>query len=238
MRLNKFLSDRGVCSRREADRRIEEGRVKINGVVAELGQRVEENDAVSVDDINVSEGDNKPKVYIALHKPRGIECTTHPDTPHNIVDFVGYPERIYPVGRLDKPSEGLILMTNDGELSNQVLKARHFHEKVYIATVDQPITEAFLDGMRSGVPILDTVTRPCEVKKLKSDMFEIILTQGLNRQIRRMCEYFEYKVLRLRRIRVLNIELGDLPVGEWRHLTTPEVEQLKQMLSAPPTQVD
>jgi 23S rRNA pseudouridine2604 synthase len=229
MRLNKYLSDVGYCSRREADRLIEAGRVSINGEPAALGTKVDETDEVRVDGKAVAV--QSDKVYIAFHKPRGIECTTNLDVKDNIIDYIGYPERIYPVGRLDKSSEGLILLTNDGALSNLILKARHFHEKEYVVKVDKPISDAFLKGMREGVPLLEleTVTRPCTVTTVNPYTFKIILTQGLNRQIRRMCEAFGYEVKRLQRIRVLNIELGDLPRGKWRHLTPSECEKLKRL---------
>lgn len=227
MRLNKYLSDIGFCSRRAADKLIEEGRVSIGNDVATLGMKVEEDDRVLVDGKPVKTVEEK--VYIILNKPRGIECTTNKAVKDNIVDFVNYPVRIYPVGRLDKQSEGLILLTNDGELSNLILKARNFHEKEYVVKVDRPLTPEFLTNMREGVPILDTVTRPCEVFEINPYTFRIILTQGLNRQIRRMCEHFGYEVKRLMRVRILNISLGDLPKGKWRSLTPQEVAKIKEL---------
>ena len=224
MRINKFLSESGVCSRREADRYIEAGRVKINGITATLGSQVSDTDSVMLDNKLLEVVDEK--VYIAFNKPLGVECTASTDVKDNIIDYIGYPKRIFPVGRLDKNSEGLILLTNDGELSNGILKARHFHEKAYSVQVDQRITDAFIHSMSSGVEILDTVTRPCEVRATGPTGFEIVLTQGLNRQIRRMCEALGYQVVKLKRFRVLNIELGDLQKGKWRHLTESELSTL------------
>ncbi|MCC5922251.1 MAG: 23S rRNA pseudouridine(2604) synthase RluF [Crocinitomicaceae bacterium] len=229
-RINKYLSEVGFCSRRAADQLIAEGRVKINGKLPELGTKVGENDHVTVDDQAVG----KPKVefvYIALNKPVGIVCTT--DTvreKNNVVDFINYPERIFPIGRLDKPSEGLLLLTNDGDIVNKILRARNNHEKEYLVQVNKPITTEFLQKMSGGVPILDTTTRPCEVTKINRFTFKIILTQGLNRQIRRMCEYLDYEVLMLRRTRIMNIQL-DLPTGQWRHLTKQELIDLNAQLS-------
>ncbi len=228
MRLNKYLSEAGVCSRREADRLIEKGDVTIDDHVATLGEQVEGHEVVKVKGKRV--GEMPDEIYIALNKPIGIECTTNRQVKDNIIDYVGYPERIFPIGRLDKPSEGLILLTNDGDLSNAILKARHFHEKEYIVTVNQPVTSAFLKKMGSGVPILETVTRPCKVAKISERTFSIILTQGLNRQIRRMCEALGYRVRKLKRIRVLNIELGDLQSGKWRHLSESEIQNLKAII--------
>ena len=229
-RINKYLSEVGYCSRRAADQLIEEGRVKINGKLPELGTKVGENDIVTVDDQPVG----KPKhdfVYLALNKPVGIVCTT--DTvreKNNVVDFINYPERIFPIGRLDKPSEGLLLLTNDGDIVNKILRARNNHEKEYLVQVNKPITTDFLQKMSSGVPILDTITKPCEVTKVNRFKFKIILTQGLNRQIRRMCEHLGYEVVMLRRLRIMNIHL-DLPIGHWRHLTEQELSELNLQLS-------
>jgi 23S rRNA pseudouridine2604 synthase len=229
-RINKYLSEVGYCSRRAADQLIEEGRVKINGELPELGTKVGENDIVTVDDQPVG----KPKedfVYLALNKPVGIVCTT--DTvreKNNVVDFINYPERIFPIGRLDKPSEGLLLLTNDGDIVNKILRARNNHEKEYLVQVNKPITTDFLQKMSSGVPILDTITKPCEVTKVNRFTFKIILTQGLNRQIRRMCEHLGYEVVMLRRLRIMNIHL-DLPIGHWRHLTEQELAELNTQLS-------
>lgn len=228
MRLNKFLSDAGVCSRREADRQIEAGAVYVNKAVAVLGTQVSETDEVVYNGKVVQNGQRK--VVIALFKPVGIECTSSPEVKDNVVDFVNYPTRLFPVGRLDKNSEGLLLMTNDGELSNGILKARNFHEKEYVVTVNKSISRAFLSRMSSGVAILDTVTRPCEVTQVDDRTFRIILTQGLNRQIRRMCEALGYEVVNLRRIRVLNITLGALRKGEWRELDANEIDTLREIV--------
>ena len=224
MRLNKFLSETGLCSRREADAWIESGRVRVNGTTAVLGTQVSDGDEVQLDGQPVF---RKPeRVYLALNKPVGIECTTDRSVPGNIVDFVGHRERVFPIGRLDKDSEGLILLTNDGDIVNRVLRAEHEHEKEYIVSVDRPLTPEFLEGMAHGVPILDTVTNPCKVRQVGRNTFRIVLTQGLNRQIRRMCEHFDYTVRRLQRVRIMHIQLGDLPLGKWRNLTTAEVRPL------------
>ncbi|TCZ78864.1 23S rRNA pseudouridine(2604) synthase RluF [Paenibacillus albiflavus] len=224
MRINKYMSETGICSRREADRWIEAGRVTINGKVAELGSVVENGDDVRIDGRPLGQ---KPKqVYIALNKPVGITCTTESSVRGNIVDFVNHEERIFPIGRLDKDSEGLILMTNDGDIVNSILRAENNHDKEYIVTVDQPITPSFLKGMSTGVHILGQRTKPCEVTRVNDRVFRIILTQGLNRQIRRMCQAFGYNVKRLQRVRIMNIELGRLPVGKWRDLTREELDVL------------
>lgn len=223
-RLNKFLSESGLCSRRQADQWIAAGRVAVNGEQAVVGTRVSKHDAVQVDGKPV--GRRPRRVYIALNKPAGIECTTNRSVAENIVDFVGHDERLFPVGRLDKQSEGLILLSNDGDAANTVLRARHAHEKEYRVTVDRPVTPEFIEAMASGVPILDTVTRPCFVEATGPDSFRIVLTQGLNRQIRRMCEYFGYRVRRLQRVRIMHIQLGSLPPGRWRNLTKQELEGL------------
>jgi 23S rRNA pseudouridine2604 synthase len=224
MRLNKFLAETGACSRREADQWIEAGRVSVNGALAVLGTQVHDGDDVRVDGQPLRA---KPRrVYLALNKPIGIECTTDRDVPGNIVDFVGYPERIFPIGRLDKDSEGLILLTNDGDIVNTVLRAEHEHEKEYIVAVDRPLTPAFLAGMAAGVPILDTVTNPCRLTQVGRNTFRIVLTQGLNRQIRRMCEHFGYTVRRLQRVRIMHVHLGTLPVGKWRELDARELRGL------------
>jgi 23S rRNA pseudouridine2604 synthase len=226
MRLNKFISETGACSRREADDWIEAGRVTINGKVATLGTQVLDGDEVCVDGKPI--GAKQLAVYIALNKPVGITCTTERDIRGNIVDFVKHRERIFPIGRLDKDSEGLILLTNHGDIVNDILRAEHAHEKEYIVTVDKPVTDTFLTGMASGVSILGTVTRPCRTKRIAPNVFGIVLTQGLNRQIRRMCTVFGYKVRRLQRIRIMHIQLGGLKSGDWRDLTHSEVEQLLQ----------
>ena len=224
LRINKYLSETGVCSRRQADQWVEAGRVAVNGVTAVLGTKVAAGDLVTLDGRPL---DTKPaRVYIALNKPVGVECTTDRDVPDNIVDFVAHRERIFPIGRLDKDSEGLILLTNDGDIVNRVLRAEHEHEKEYIVSVDRPLTPEFLVGMANGVPILDTVTNPCRVRQVGRNTFRIVLTQGLNRQIRRMCEHFDYTVRRLQRVRIMHIQLGTLPVGQWRNLTAKEVAPL------------
>lgn len=224
MRLNKFISETGISSRREADSWIEAGRVTVNGEVATLGTQVGEGDVVCVDGRQV--GAAKQHVYIALNKPVGVTCTTERDVRGNIIDFVRHRERIFPIGRLDKDSEGLILLTNHGDIVNEVLRSENDHEKEYVVTVDRPVTEIFLNGMASGVRILGTVTKPCRVRRVGPATFRIILTQGLNRQIRRMCSFFGYKVVRLQRVRIMHIELGSLPVGKWRELTRDEVRGL------------
>ena len=224
MRLNKFLSETGLCSRREADAWIESGRVRVNGTTAVLGTQVSDGDDVQLDGQPVF---RKPeRVYLALNKPLGIECTTDRSVPGNIVDFVGHRERVFPIGRLDKDSEGLILLTNDGDIVNRVLRAEHEHEKEYIVSVDRPLTPGFLEGMAHGVPILDIVTNPCKVRQVGRNTFRIVLTQGLNRQIRRMCEHFDYTVRGLQRVRIMHVQLGNLPLGKWRNLTAAEVRPL------------
>lgn len=224
MRLNKFISETGACSRREADAWIEAGRVTINGQPATLGTQVGEADVVSVDGREV--GAARQHVYIALNKPPGIICTTQRHVAGNIVDFVRHRERIFPIGRLDKDSEGLILLTNHGDIVNEILRSENDHEKEYVVTVDRPVTEIFLNGMASGVRILGTVTKPCKVSREGSSTFRVILTQGLNRQIRRMCSFFGYKVVRLQRVRIMNVSLGKLPLGHWRELEDGEVHGL------------
>lgn len=230
MRLNKYLSESGVCSRREADRQIEAGKVTINGQVATLGTQVNEGDDVRF--LGKQVVLESKKIVIALNKPVGIECTSNLDVRDNIISYLNLPFRVFPVGRLDKNSEGLILLTNDGDLSNGILKARYFHEKEYIVTVNKSISAAFLSKMGSGVEILDTVTRPCKVDKLSEKSFKIILTQGLNRQIRRMCEALGYEVVKLQRIRVLNVVLGDLKLGAWRYLDDRELKELRRLVDA------
>lgn len=228
-RINKFLSEVGYCSRREADRLIEAGRVTINGKVPEMGTKISENDAVHVDGKPIK--DTKERfVYLAFNKPAGIVCTT--DTrveKDNIIDFIKYPKRIFPIGRLDKPSEGLILLTDDGDIVNKILRASNNHEKEYIVTVDKPISQTFIERMSNGVPVLDTISKKCEVKKLSTYQFSIILTQGLNRQIRRMCEYLDYEVEALQRIRIMNVKL-DMPLGTYRELTETEFKDLNVLL--------
>lgn len=226
VRINKYLSEAGVCSRRGADRLIEEGRVSVNGTLAFLGSVVKNSDEVRLDGELVSK--KTDKILIAFNKPRGIVCTTaDPKSKDvNIIEYINYPERIFPVGRLDKDSEGLILLSNDGDLSNKIMKARNFHEKEYEVEVDKPFDDEFLKRMSEGVPILDTITRKCTLKRTGKTSFNIILTQGLNRQIRRMCEYFGYKVVRLKRIRIMNIKLGSLKSGTYRNITDKEYEEL------------
>ncbi|TVY10864.1 23S rRNA pseudouridine(2604) synthase RluF [Paenibacillus cremeus] len=226
MRINKYISETGMCSRREVDKWIESGRITINGKRAELGSQVEEGDEVRVDGKLV--GEHKSHVYIALNKPVGITSTTEQHVRGNIVDFVGHRERIFPIGRLDKDSEGLILLTNDGDIVNKILRAENDHEKEYIVTVDKPITQLFLQGMAGGVKILGTMTNPCRVYRMDERVFRIILTQGLNRQIRRMCAAFGYEVRRLKRVRIMNIKLAGLPTGKWRDLTPQELDELMQ----------
>ncbi|WP_303968508.1 pseudouridine synthase [Sporosarcina ureae] len=232
MRINKFLSGAGIVSRRGADQWIADGRVKINGQLAELGSKVEASDQVVVDGKLVQQ--EEQLVYIALNKPVGITSTTERHIKGNVVDFINHPLRIFHIGRLDKDSDGLLLLTNDGDIVNEILREEHGHDKEYIVTVDSPITASFISQMESGVKILDTVTKPCTVKKLGPKTFSIILTQGLNRQIRRMCAALGYHIHRLQRVRILNIELGDLPIGEWRELTDTERKELFKTLQYEP----
>jgi 23S rRNA pseudouridine2604 synthase len=227
-RINKFLSETGFCSRREADKLLEEGRITINGKVPELGTKVSPDDEVRVDGKLVREKTAKP-IYLAFHKPVGIECTTNQSVRDNIVDYINYPKRIFPIGRLDKASEGLIFMTDDGDIVNKILRARNNHEKEYVVTVNRPITDRFVERMSNGVPILETVTRKCKVEQISKYVFRIILTQGLNRQIRRMCEYLGYEVTALKRTRIINISL-DIPVGRYRDLTDDEIKQLNKLI--------
>lgn len=228
-RINKYLSEVGFCSRRAADKLLEEGRITINGIVPELGTKISDEDIVEVDGKPIRESQEKP-IYIAFNKPVGIVCTT--DTKRerdNIIEYINHPKRIFPIGRLDKPSEGLILLTNDGDIVNKILRAQNNHEKEYLVRVDKPLNTKFLDKMRNGVPILDTVTKKCEVERIDDMTFRIVLTQGLNRQIRRMCEYLGYEVKKLKRIRIMNIKL-DLPLGKWRDLTEEELAVLNASL--------
>lgn len=230
IRINKFLSQKGFCSRREADKFILDERVTINGIIAKMGEKIDPQDDVSVDGERISKKINK-KIYIILNKPKGIVCTTDSSVEKdNIIDYLNYPKRIFPIGRLDKTSEGLIFLTNDGDIVNKILRAKNKHEKEYHVTVDKPINNDFVKKMSKGVPILNTVTRPCEIKRIKEYEFKIILTQGLNRQIRRMCEHFGYRVKKLKRIRIMNINL-DIPVGEWRYFKDNEISELKKILS-------
>ena len=239
IRLNKFLSDAGFCSRREADRLIEQGTVFINDQVAVMGQKVMAGDVVRVDNQVITR--EEEQILIAFNKPVGVECTSDLSNPDNIIDYIGYPKRIYPIGRLDKNSQGLILLTNDGSIVNNILKASNYHEKEYIVTVDKPITDEFIHKMSTGVKIPTEgfikrgktdknipkqITRPCKVTKVNKHTFQIILTQGLNRQIRRMCDELGYHVQKLKRIRVMNIELGNLPIGTYRNVTDQELQKL------------
>ena len=224
MRLNKYISETGVCSRRQADQWIEQGRVTINGAAATLGAQVHEGDLVEVDGRALQP--QAASVYIALNKPVGITCTTERHVEGNIIDYLGHPQRIFPIGRLDKDSEGLILLTNNGDIVNELLRVENRHQKEYIVTVDRPITEEFLQGMARGVPMLGVVTQPCRVRKIGQLSFAIILTQGLNRQIRRMCATFDYQVRRLQRVRIVNIDLRGIKVGQWRELSIDELRSL------------
>ncbi len=229
IRINKYLSELGYCSRREADKLLEQGKITVNGTVPEMGTKVSADDEILVDGISIKQNQEK-HVYIALNKPVGIVCTT--DTKrekNNIVDFVKHPQRIFPVGRLDKPSEGLILLTSDGDIVNKILRAKNNHEKEYIVRVNHPITPKFLHDMRKGVPILGTITNKCVVEQIDTLSFRIVLTQGLNRQIRRMCEYLGYEVKKLKRIRIMNIHL-DLPIGKWRDLSAEELRELNFLI--------
>ena len=231
-RLNKYLSEAGYCSRREADKLIDTGRVTINGIVPEMGTKVSSNDVVAVDGEIIKPKKDKP-VYLAFNKPVGIVCTT--DTrveKDNIIDFINYPKRIFPIGRLDKPSEGLIFLTDDGDIVNKILRASNNHEKEYIVTVNKPISQTFIDRMRNGIHLkeLGATTKKCKVDKINSKTFRIILTQGLNRQIRRMCEYMNYEVLTLKRVRIMNIKL-DVPVGKYREFTDVELKKLHLLLA-------
>jgi 23S rRNA pseudouridine2604 synthase len=229
-RINKYLSEVGYCSRRAADKLIEQGRVTINGAVPEMGTKITATDEIRVNGELVG----KPKekfTYLAFNKPVGIVCTTDTGVEKdNIIDFINYPKRIFPIGRLDKPSEGLIFMTDDGDIVNKILRARNNHEKEYIVAVNKPVTSDFLRKMSSGIPILDTVTKPCKVEKIDKNTFRIILTQGLNRQIRRMCEHLEYRVKRLQRVRIMNIEL-DVEIGKWRHLSDNELQEINRLVA-------
>lgn len=223
-RLNKFISEAGVASRRAADRLVEEGRVTINGRVAVVGDKVSDGDRVCVDGKPVEKV--RSDVIIAFNKPRGITCTSSPDDPDNVIAYIGYPERIYSIGRLDKDSEGLLLLTNNGELANAIMRSRGEHEKEYVVTVDHDITDKFVRRMSEGVEILGRRTKRCEVERLSDREFRIVLRQGLNRQIRRMCGQLGYTVMTLRRVRIMNIRIGNLPVGKYRDLTEEEREEL------------
>lgn len=224
MRLNKYISETGICSRREADKWIEAGRVTCNGQAAVLGTRVAEGDEVRIDGELI--GVKKKPIYIAFNKPVGIICTTEPHIEDNIIRYIGFPERIFPVGRLDRDSEGLILLTNNGDIVNEILRSENNHEKEYLVTVDRPITDLSLSMMAGGVKIMGELTKPAKVTRLDAQSFRVILTQGLNRQIRRMCSALGYKAQRLERVRIMNIQLGNLSIGQWRHLTAAELSGL------------
>ena len=229
-RINKYLSEVGFCSRRAADRLIEEGKVTINGEITKIGSKVEEGDQVEVEGQKIIKSTKQKNIYLAFNKPIGIVCTTDRRVePHNVIDFIKYPKRIFPIGRLDKPSEGLIFLTNDGDIVNKILRARNNHEKEYIVSVNRPINKDFIQSMRNGVEILDTITKDCFVKQLSQKTFKIILTEGLNRQIRRMCESLGYRVRSLKRVRIMNIKL-DVPTGKYRELTKEELLELNRLL--------
>jgi 23S rRNA pseudouridine2604 synthase len=229
IRLNKFISEKGICSRREADKLIEQGRITINGKPAETGTKVLPGDEVKLDGKLLSK--KEELVYLVLNKPVGITSTTEKKIKGNVVDFVNFPKRIFPIGRLDKDSQGLLLLTNDGDVVNKILRAGNNHEKEYIVTVDKPISNEFIDSMSKGVKILDTITKQCYVKKESKFVFRIILTQGLNRQIRRMCEALGYNVTKLERIRIMNVTLDTLPIGKWRFLTKSELLKINELIS-------
>ena len=230
VRLNKYLSEIGYCSRRQADKLIDSGRIKINGKVVLLGQKVTNKDIIEIDGTLI-ENNNTKSVYLAFNKPVGIVCTTNTkDEKNNIIDFINYPSRIFPIGRLDKMSEGLILLTNDGDIVNKILRSRNNHEKEYVVTVNKPITKRFIDEMGNGIPILETITKKCYLEQIHKTKFRIILTQGLNRQIRRMCEYLGYKVVKLVRVRIMNISLN-IKKGKYRDLTRKELSELKKLIS-------
>ena len=236
-RINKYLSEVGYCSRRAADKLIDQGKVTINGKVPEMGTKITGLDEVRVDGQLISESTDKP-VYIAFNKPKGIVCTTDSKRErNNIIDYINYPTRIFPIGRLDRPSEGLIFLTNDGDIVNKILRARNNHEKEYIVCVNKPITEEFIKKMGNGVPVLNTYTKKCLVEQLDEKQFKIVLTQGLNRQIRRMCEHFDYRVTKLTRIRIMNVKL-DIRVGTWRDLTSDELKEINRLVEESSKTID
>jgi len=228
-RLNKFIRETGVCSRREADKYIEEGRVTVNGKTPELGTKVSDDDDVRIDGNPINK--KEAAIYIAFNKPAGIICTTERDIKHNIIDYINYPTRIFPIGRLDRASEGLIFLTNNGDIVNKILRAGNNHEKEYLVTVDKSITETFIRRMGNGIPILETVTKKCFVEQTGKFQFRIILTQGMNRQIRKMCSFLEYEVKSLRRFRIMNITLEGLKEGSWREFTKQEIETVEKLIS-------
>ena len=227
-RLNKAISETGYCSRREADRLIATGKVAVNGEIAGLGLQVSQTDVIFVEGKQITS--NIKLIYLAFNKPVGITSTTDTSIKSNIIDFINFQERIFPIGRLDKPSEGLIFMTNDGDIVNKILRSKNNHEKEYIVTVNKKITPSFIEKMGSGVPVLDTITKVCPVKKIDDFTFSIILTQGLNRQIRRMCDYLGYEVKSLKRIRIMNIKLGNLKPGKFRHFTKEELSEVLRLV--------
>lgn len=229
MRINKFISDTGICSRREADKLIGQGRVSINGETALMGSKVHPEDSVKIDGKPLKQ--KEKTLYIAFNKPVGVICTTDRRVRDNIVDYIRHPKRIFPVGRLDRDSEGLILLTNDGDIVNKILRAGNNHEKEYVVTVDRPVTSEFIQAMGSGVRILGTITKRCRLEKLSQNAFRIVLTEGMNRQIRRMCEAFGYRVVRLKRVRIMNISLKDLPTGKWRYLTRDEITLISSLVA-------
>ena len=232
-RLNKFISESGFCSRREADKLIEQKRVTINGHIPELGTKVAPGDKVAVNGkvIQASANNKSDRIYIVYHKPVGITCTTERHVKGNIIDAIRHKQRIFPIGRLDKPSEGLIFLTSDGDIVNKILRAENAHDKEYIVTVDKPVSERFVQRMSKGVPVLDTVSQPCKVEYVSRFVFKIILTQGLNRQIRRMCEFLGYEVTKLKRVRIMNVSLDKLRPGQWRDLTDSEMQHINDAVS-------
>lgn len=229
IRINKYISEKGLCSRREADELIRQGRVTINGEKASIGSKVYPVDIVKLGGKSLKP--KAPPVYLAFNKPAGIVCTTDRKEKNNIIDSIKYPKRIFPVGRLDKESEGLIFLTSDGDIVNKILRAGNNHEKEYIVTVNKPITEGFLESMANGVKILGTTTKKCKITQISKYVFRIILTEGMNRQIRRMCEVFGYEVVKLRRVRIMNVILGSLPEGRWRYLTSDELRTINKLVS-------
>lgn len=229
IRINKYISEKGLCSRREADELIKQGRVTINGEKASIGSKVYPTDIVKLGGRSLKP--KAPPVYIAFNKPAGIVCTTDSKEKDNIISFINYPKRIFPIGRLDKESEGLIFLTSDGDIVNKILRAGNNHEKEYIVTVSKPIAEGFIQSMAEGVKILGTITKKCKITQVSKYVFRIILTEGMNRQIRRMCEVFDYEVVRLRRVRIMNVKLGSLAEGRWRHLTTDELKTINKLVA-------
>ena len=229
IRLNKFISETGFCSRREADKLIDFGKVTVNGKIPEMGTQVSSSDYIEINGEPLKS--KEQLVYLAFNKPIGITCTTEHKIHGNIIDFINFPKRIFPIGRLDKPSQGLIFLTNDGDIVNKILRSGNNHEKEYLVTVDKPISPNFITEMSNGIPILETITKKCFVKKESKYVFKIILTEGLNRQIRRMCEYLGYGVVRLERLRIMNVTIDNLPIGKWRHLTKSELLDINDLIS-------